>query len=309
MTPTKPILSPCVCGDPLCVIPYRLCHCGCGQEVRLARQNSPLRGTIKGTPYRFISRHGGAFAARIYEAKLAPGCACACGDIECQIVFGLCHCGCGTKTMIASQTIPEQCVKGYPKRFLRGHQSLMRPVIEIAVPFKIEGVYCRLIPLTKGQYTIVDATDYEWLMQWKWCAQWNAATESFYAIRTISLGNGRQSTVRMNRQILGLDQSSSRKGDHKSGMTLDNRRANLRPANDTESSRNRGLRSDNKTGVTGVHKRGKRWGASIRVGSKTLWLGTFDQFGDAVSARKTAETIYFGEFVRPSANESVNFRS
>jgi len=26
------------------------------------------------------------------------------------------------------------------------------------------------IPLTQGLYALVDGEDYDWLMQWKWCA-------------------------------------------------------------------------------------------------------------------------------------------
>src|SRR5579872_4366835 len=41
----------------------------------------------------------------------------------------------------------------------------------------------RLIPLTRGQLAIVDATDHDWLMQWKWHAYWNKHSKSFYAVR------------------------------------------------------------------------------------------------------------------------------
>ena len=41
----------------------------------------------------------------------------------------------------------------------------------------------RLIPLTQGQWAIVDEDRYEWAMQWKWCALWNLKTKSYYAVR------------------------------------------------------------------------------------------------------------------------------
>jgi hypothetical protein len=31
----------------------------------------------------------------------------------------------------------------------------------------------RLIPLTQGQFAKVDAADFEWLNQWKWCSNWS----------------------------------------------------------------------------------------------------------------------------------------
>ena len=41
----------------------------------------------------------------------------------------------------------------------------------------------RAIPLTQGQWALVDDADYEWLMQYEWCAQWDKDTRSFYAVR------------------------------------------------------------------------------------------------------------------------------
>ena len=37
----------------------------------------------------------------------------------------------------------------------------------------------KLIPLTQGKFAIVDADDYEWLSQYKWCAA--RSRETFYA--------------------------------------------------------------------------------------------------------------------------------
>lgn len=38
-------------------IPYGYCQCGCGQKTRLARQNDPARGVVKGEPLRFVCNH------------------------------------------------------------------------------------------------------------------------------------------------------------------------------------------------------------------------------------------------------------
>jgi hypothetical protein len=87
---------------------------------------------------------------------------------EISIPNGFCHCGCGGKTRIAAANCTSsRSIKGEPRRFIYGHQRRIRPVIEEAQPFKLDGIYCRLIPLTQGQYAIVWASDYEWLMQWK----------------------------------------------------------------------------------------------------------------------------------------------
>jgi len=43
----------------------------------------------------------------------------------------------------------------------------------------------KLIPLTKGKFAMVDDEDYDFLMQWKWCAAKNRNT--FYARRGVSI--------------------------------------------------------------------------------------------------------------------------
>lgn len=57
MTPHKPILPSCICGDPLCSIPYGLCHCGCGGQVHLVPSTERKRGYIEGQPFRFLIGH------------------------------------------------------------------------------------------------------------------------------------------------------------------------------------------------------------------------------------------------------------
>jgi hypothetical protein len=41
----------------------------------------------------------------------------------------------------------------------------------------------RTIPLTQGQFALVDEADYESLAVFKWHAIWNINTKSFYAVR------------------------------------------------------------------------------------------------------------------------------
>lgn len=38
-------------------IPYGFCHCGCGQETKLAPYNSPRLGWTRGQPIKFINTH------------------------------------------------------------------------------------------------------------------------------------------------------------------------------------------------------------------------------------------------------------
>src|SRR6266481_2348808 len=79
----------------------------------------------------------------------------------------------------------------------------------------------KLIPLTKGQSAIVDAADYEWLMQWNWTAQWSKNIGSFYAYRISG-----KTLIYMHRLITACEQGMD--VDHINHHTLDNRRSNLR---------------------------------------------------------------------------------
>lgn len=79
---------------------------------------------------------------------------------------------------------------------------------------------------------------------------------------------------------------------------VDNRKCNLRFATISENSQNQSLRSDNHSGVTGISYNTNRnkWLVRITVNKKTIFLGEFENFNDAIKARKEAEIKYFGEY-------------
>ena len=79
--------------------------------------------------------------------------------------------------------------------------------------------------------------------------------------------------------------------DHKDTNTSNNKWSNLRDVTKTVNNRNKNIQKNNKSGVTGVswNTREKRWVATICVESKSLCLGYFKFFEDAVLARMTAE--------------------
>ena len=93
--------------------------------------------------------------------------------------------------------------------------------------------------------------------------------------------------------------------DHKNHDKMNNRKSNLRRANNSENAMNSELSSANTSGVTGVYhdKKRNKWIASIMFNYKNIHLGRFDKFEDAVKARKDAEEKYFGEW---SYDNSMN---
>lgn len=84
--------------------------------------------------------------------------------------------------------------------------------------------------------------------------------------------------------------------DHIDKNPFNNRKQNLRPATAQENARNRSISKRNKSGVTGVYKRGNRWIAAITNNYKTTELGGYINKDDAIIARLQAEAKCFGEF-------------
>ena len=83
--------------------------------------------------------------------------------------------------------------------------------------------------------------------------------------------------------------------DHINGRRSDNRLANLRDVTNQENQRNRKVRHDSLTGVTGVGwcRQTGKWRAKIGVDYKIIHLGRFDNQFEAICARKSAE-LRFG---------------
>jgi|SRR5690554_317554 len=79
--------------------------------------------------------------------------------------------------------------------------------------------------------------------------------------------------------------------DHIDGDPKNNRLSNLRAVDNAINSKNRKMRSDNTTGVTGVQRsKGKwRWKARIADNENDITLGHFDDFFEAVCVRRSAE--------------------
>lgn len=82
--------------------------------------------------------------------------------------------------------------------------------------------------------------------------------------------------------------------DHINGIKTDNRWYNLREVTARENSKNTSIRSNNKSGVIGVHynKKDKCWVAQIGVDGVGIHLGSFNDLDSAIKARKQAEDKY-----------------
>lgn len=77
--------------------------------------------------------------------------------------------------------------------------------------------------------------------------------------------------------------------DHIDRNPLNDVWTNLRVVSKSRNQWNKGIRVDNKSGISGVRFDGKKWRAYIGIKGKDIHLGLFNTFDDAVAARKLAE--------------------
>jgi AP2 domain/HNH endonuclease len=153
------------------------------------------------------------------------------------------------------------------------------------------------IPLTQGQFALVDDEDFERLNIHKWCAVFDRRRRLFYATRQSPRFNGKQRVINMHRSILGA--LPGEQVDHKNHDTLDNQRENLRICSVPQNSANRRMSINNTSGYKGVswHKRDKRWFAYVNNGhGRQIYIGYYSTAREAAAAYDLAAVRYFGEF-------------
>lgn len=161
----------------------------------------------------------------------------------------------------------------------------------------MENATC-LVPLTQGKFAVVDAVDYDFLMQWKWMAQRVRTTYGFRWYARRHDGWPKRKMVSMYRVVAERVGIKLRECDHWDRDGLNNIRANLRSATHKQNCSNRTKSAGKTSRFKGVcwHKKGKKWRAAIKVGYKSFWLGQFSNEEDAANAYAKAAKRMFGEF-------------
>ncbi|MGP0689771.1 HNH endonuclease [Priestia aryabhattai] len=139
--------------------------------------------------------------------------------------------------------------------------------------------------------TIIDLENIDNLSMYKWSLH-----KSGYAHAKI---DGRH--VLMHRFIMGVHNDDRFDVDHEDRNKLNNRKSNLRTATRQQNTINKDKRVDNTTGIIGVYYRkdSGKWMAKVSIDKKSVSLGTFIKFEDAVIARLKGELKYYGEEFAP----------
>lgn len=119
---------------------------------------------------------------------------------------------------------------------------------------------------------------------------WGANTQGYLHTR---IG---KKLVRMHHALMGFP--IKKVIDHINGNPLDNRLSNLRVCEQQENTWNGSISKNNTTGHSGVEliKSTGKWRARIHVDRKSIHIGHYDIYKEAVKARKRAEKYYFGEY-------------
>lgn len=152
------------------------------------------------------------------------------------------------------------------------------------------------LPLTKGQYALVDIWHVNGLEQYCWHASYHHKNKQYRASASFKITKTRVYRVAMHRAIAGGESFAV---DHRNGNPLDNREANLRQCTSAENNRNR-RKIINKTGLKGVNHQGNRHlvvvNAPLAGTKKSKYIGCFKTAEEAARAYDRWAIANYGEF-------------
>jgi len=119
----------------------------------------------------------------------------------------------------------------------------------------------------------------------KYLAGWRWSLKDGYVVRG-GWADGKCCTIRMHREVLGLEKGDKRQGDHINHDKLDNRRENLRIVTCSENQQNRkGANRGSRSNHWGVHwhRKSGKWQAQVTLNRKHFYLGVFDSEEEAAA--------------------------
>jgi hypothetical protein len=142
-----------------------------------------------------------------------------------------------------------------------------------------------MVPLTLGQFAVIDACDWPLIGQFKWYASRRSDGDGFYVVSA--------AVVRMHRLLLGATRGEI--VDHRDGNGLNNTRQNIRKGTQA-------LNCVNRRRTPGPYMRGAqlkkgRWRAMIKINGRMCSLGYFATETEAHEAYLAAATKRYGDWM------------
>lgn len=197
----------------------------------------------------------------------------------------LCKCECGNTTIVRAISLTSEITKscGCLSKEIAHTQAIKN--FKKQNSFEICDRYVTMYTL-KNEPFYIDLEDFDKVKSICW---WRR--KDGYILGRL---NGK--TIRLHRYVTNCP--SEYEVDHRNHDKSDNRKENLRIVTRSQNSMNKGLQSNNTSGVTGVcwDTHYQKWVAQIRLNNKNIRLGSFENFDDAIKVRQEAEEKYFGEY-------------
>jgi HNH endonuclease len=157
----------------------------------------------------------------------------------------------------------------------------------------------KILPLTQGNFALVDDEDYERLKHHKWCFK-STYGNKLYAVRC-ECRNGWVKYIFLHHEVLGYTSAiPGRVVDHINGNSLDCTRKNLRICTQAQNCRNRQQQKNSRSKYKGVkikeRKSGYRYHAVITAENKSHYLGSYKDEYSAMAAYNVMAVKLHREF-------------
>lgn len=205
-------------------------------------------------------------------------------------VTWLCQCSCGKLTSVVGNSLSTgnttSCGCAKLDRLIKYNKEVHRTHNR----YDVFGDYTK-VWTNSGVEFVVDTSDLDVILNYGWYTHPDGYIRGFE--------NGAH--FLLHRKLMNAKDDEF--VDHRNGITLDNRRCNLRICTNEQNAQNAKLQVNNTVGFKGVtikrRKNGKLvYCASIGFNGKRIYLGEFYNIEEAINARIIAEKKYYGEFSR-----------
>ena len=210
----------------------------------------------------------------------------------CHVVRWLCRCDCDNEVVTRSDALTSDAIMScgcYHKERVSKSQKGKRKSFNT---YDLSGNF-GIGYTEKGEEFYFDLEDYNRIKNY----YWYIGKQGY--VFACDINKSRKYRIRLHRLVMNCtDDNFDIDHIHGSTTRFDNRKSNLRICTHQENIRNCKVSKNNTSGVTGVSfdKRSQKWFAYIWIDYKRISLGYYNNFVDAIKARKEAEDKYFGKF-------------